>query len=519
MSDIKQKRTTIFILILLVLAGSFVTILAISAKKGMHVDEYYSYGLSNYAGDEIYMPVELGKTYEEPEEPFLSYMTAQPGARFAYENVWEKQTADVHPPFYYVILHTISSFFPGTFSIWYAGVINLFFFAGLIFLTYASMQLLTGSQKASLLAAMLCSLSAGMIQINTFLRMYTMLMFMTMLLTWLHLKYYHSQTARFFILYPLILIAGSLTHYYFLLFLLIQGLYFGVSLLLRRYWKNAAFYLMETLFAVGFSYLIFPAMGSHIFSGYRGKETLGNLAAPSGYLSGLWDFFKIIRDNLTGNILPLILLLFAGAYAYRLFTKKKLLPARPALWGMLFFSAAGAYLLISKMAVYHYDRYISPIYPVLILLIIGMIDCITKSLLRKKHLRLSASIMLTLACILPSYVSCDWTYLQEGTGAAVKAAKTLSDMDCVIVNHEVNFWNQTLYFEAQNYQSVTFLSDTQLNEYSASQVYQTKPIVVYIMDILDNQDEILRKMMQQNPAYTHYTQLPDSAYCKGYILE
>lgn len=123
----KKKRTAFFILSFIILAGVCATVFAVSLKKGMHVDEYYSYGLSNYSGNNIFMSVDLGKTYTDPKQPFLDYMTVQPGNGFSYDNVWDKQSADVHPPFYYVILHTVCSFFPAKFSIWFAAVINITF--------------------------------------------------------------------------------------------------------------------------------------------------------------------------------------------------------------------------------------------------------------------------------------------------------------------------------------------------------------------------------------------------------
>ena len=75
----KNKRTTFFIMSLIMLAGICATVFAVSLKKGMHVDEYYSYGLSNYSGDDIFMHIDLGKTYDDPAKPFLDYMAVQPG--------------------------------------------------------------------------------------------------------------------------------------------------------------------------------------------------------------------------------------------------------------------------------------------------------------------------------------------------------------------------------------------------------------------------------------------------------
>ena len=153
----KSKRTTFFIMSLIILAGICATVFSVSLKKGMHVDEYYSYGLSNYSGDDIFMHVDLGKTYDDPAQPFLEYMAVQPGNGFSYGNVWKKQSADVHPPFYYVILHTICSLFPAKFSIWFAAVINIAFFGGIIFLTYLTMKRLAMRRTTAMTAALFCA--------------------------------------------------------------------------------------------------------------------------------------------------------------------------------------------------------------------------------------------------------------------------------------------------------------------------------------------------------------------------
>ena len=515
----KKKRTAFFILSFIILAGVCATVFAVSLKKGMHVDEYYSYGLSNYSGDNIFMSVDLGKTYTDPKQPFLDYMTVEPGNGFSYDNVWDKQSADVHPPFYYVILHTICSFFPAKFSIWFAAVINITFFSVLILLTYLTMKNLTTRRTTALTAALFCALAGGLIQINTFLRMYTMLMFITALLTWLHVKHYKNQPLQFFICYPLVILSGMLTHYYFFIFLFLQGLYFGFSLLLRRRWKSALLYLAETLAASAAAVFVFPAVIEHIFTGYRGKESLDNLAASTGYIDGLKDFFQIISRNLTGNLLYVILILFAAALIWRLRTNKKIAVKHIELWGMLLIPTVCYFLLVSKIAVYHYDRYISPAYPVLILLISGTIDFTARAFFTSRNLRLTVVLLLTSGCILLSYWGCDWIYLEKQTELAVETAQKYAGLDCIVINDGVNFWNHTLYYEVINYETLTFLSSADLKVYADTDAYHKRPVIVYIMNILEDQDALLRDLLAQNPSYSGFTHLTDSHFARAYLLQ
>ena len=101
-------------------------VITISKKENYHVDELFSYGLSNNVGH-ITMIFDDGAKYD-PADVYGKYLTVSNNRhKFDYRNVWINQKNDVHPPLYYMILHTICSFFPGTFSGWYAGSINIIF--------------------------------------------------------------------------------------------------------------------------------------------------------------------------------------------------------------------------------------------------------------------------------------------------------------------------------------------------------------------------------------------------------
>ena len=98
-------------------------IIKIAKKRDYHIDEIFSYGLSN---QHAHLAFEEGQ-YESPIKLFNNYLTANKNSRFNFTRVWENQAKDIHPPFYYILLHSICSLFPGKFSRWYAGSINIFF--------------------------------------------------------------------------------------------------------------------------------------------------------------------------------------------------------------------------------------------------------------------------------------------------------------------------------------------------------------------------------------------------------
>ena len=116
-----QKSSVLFYVLFLIFM-----ILISNSKIGYNIDEMLSYGLSNH---EYGLCVETldEYTYEPAVLAYQRYFTAVDGLRFDYDMVWRNQASDVHPPLFYVILHTICSLRPNAFSKWHGLIINIIF--------------------------------------------------------------------------------------------------------------------------------------------------------------------------------------------------------------------------------------------------------------------------------------------------------------------------------------------------------------------------------------------------------
>ena len=79
-------------------------------KQGFHYDEYYSY----YSSNVTYGLVPTDREWKDVAE-IISEFQVREGEGFRYGLVKTMQSYDVHPPLYYMILHTICSLFPGIF--------------------------------------------------------------------------------------------------------------------------------------------------------------------------------------------------------------------------------------------------------------------------------------------------------------------------------------------------------------------------------------------------------------------
>lgn len=299
----KLGRFNFFLIILLIILN----VAAVGGKRNYHVDEILSYTLANSVTGMFVTPLE-GKTYYEVT-PYDECMAVHHNL-FDYSTVWENQRNDVHPPLYYAILHTICSLFPDTFSRWYAAIINIIFSV----LTFKMLQKIVkefnGDYKyLDYMVEISFVLSAGIIQANTFLRMYTVAMFFVTWLVYLHMKIYNEEgnTYRYIELFLAIML-GALTHYYVVVFAVFQFLCLIWYLVRKKRWNELTKYILSFIFAGFHALITFPYVIQHIFQGNRGKESLQNFTANSGYVNRITEYWKIINQDLFGGILGIIII-------------------------------------------------------------------------------------------------------------------------------------------------------------------------------------------------------------------
>lgn len=505
--NIAKKYKQILPLSLSIIAFIILTLLALKGKINLHVDELMSYGLSNSTtGVTIY--IENGKRYNKGDTPFEKYVMTDSERRFNYDYVWKNQSDDVHPPLYYILLHTICSCFPYRFSIYFAASINILFSILTIVYIYKMCLLLNGNSSMAAITSMFFSVSAGIIQANTFLRMYIMVMFMITWITYLHVQYLKKEELdkAYYFKLALITMAGALTHYYFIIYCVMMFLCFGIYLISKRRWKQLISMVIILFFAALHDVLIFPAMINHIFTGYRGEQTFANLLFFEDYFGKIKSFNHFINSELFG-IPNVVLFVFIAGIIYRLIKRKADLKI-----AIIFLPCAAYFLVISKISVYTTDRYIYPIYALIIIFVFAQLYEIVKGITKRNIISL---ILLTSAglcfCIF-SYEDCRWTNSYKESASALEAADRYSDKDCYFIYTE-DWRCQPSYYEVRKYNSITFLREGDLSSVGKDD----DSFVVYINKNCDV-DSILNYFLENCSEINKYEKISDFAYSEGYIF-
>lgn len=406
----KKSKKIFFIGIALLLCLQIIVLFYYGSRKaGYHEDELYSYYSSNKTA---------GLFVNDREwttgESFRNELVVLPGEQFRYGVVKQMQSWDVHPPFYYYLLHTVCSLTPGIFSKWQGISVNLLgFVISFILLAYAayltavypiSMQpelsddeKQTYRKRGYVLAGTVCGMwgfGAAVISGVMFIRMYQWLTVFVLLCLCLHLRVLvrKKENWSFYLLLALTVFFGFLTQYYYIIFHFFLGAGFCLYLLKEKKWKSLMAYVGTCAAAFGAALVYYPSALSHIFRGYRGTEAVGEFANASNTLERLQFFIGLFDKYMMGGGLALWLLLICLIAMTNRFLRKRAkrsgreqkrerILTRPV--GLLLFTAAGYFFTVAKTALLlgeTSNRYELPVYGVLVLLLVYSLYMVQKEI-------------------------------------------------------------------------------------------------------------------------------------------
>lgn len=498
-----------------------VLFLTLSLKVDYHMDEVWSYGLANHPGD-IVMDFELGKTYD-PKEVYDDYLVVGEDHRFDYANVWENQRNDNHPPLYYALLHTICSLFPGTFSKWYAGAINIFFALLMFVFARRLIRRLTHSETVLFALSVALALSAGVLNVASFLRMYLPAMCWCTILASLALDILARARERArseektssleawpqYVAYALVSALAALTHYYCVVFIVLLTVSLLIALLCYRQWVHSELLLASVLTGALAAYLVFSDMVRQVFAGERGTESMENLADAFGYPQRLKYFFSVFDRQLFGGFLVPILVLTALLIAAVLFLRVKVdyVP-----YAVLTVPVLGYFFLIAKVAVYETDRYMFPIFVLVFLLVCCLLTELARALLEgfehrserftKRVASWALAGVLALCLLVPTasgHRKADWEYLYRSHVPYLEQAAEYRDYDCLCIYH-ARYQVPTFYHEMMNYKSVTFLWDGKVEGIRDLDIADSDHVLVKVISD-ENDGSYLKKAQKQFPQF------------------
>lgn len=378
-------------------------------KNGMFLDEIYSYGLSNGYYEPFLKEAKQGNIIDSTflREEFIDYLTVSEEDSFSYDSVFYNQEKDVHPPLFYVLLHTVASIFPNTFSKWMGLGLNLFyFFITLLFVNGISKQLFHNRYIPSIMTILYGCTSYALSNV-VFIRMYMLSTMLTVVLAFLVLKVLNDDLWVYYVLMCIVVCAGLLTHYFFVFYAFFISAFLVIYLLFKKDYTKAIKSSVFLILGVIAFIAIFPTCLHHI------TVKTGTGATTAEYISSfsLRRIFAVAYGLAADYIFPIIvgiLILF-----FLLINRKKavsvILTNRSTLPAFIILVCPAILSFFAITLVSSSSRYVANISPFFVFIVGYFIDvsiAITeKESYRKVGLALLTIIPICFAFIIkPSYL-------------------------------------------------------------------------------------------------------------------
>ena len=401
--------------------------------------------------------------YEEPvwitSGQFQDYVTVDGSDAFDYLSVYFNVKDDNHPPVHFMLLHTMSSLFPGILSPWLGCTINLICVGITLWLLLRLGRKLSeifGMEEQGrllgILAVLLYGLSTGALASVLLIRMYCLLSCLCVALLSMHVeKWKEHEFDRSNKGLIAITVLGFLTQYFFLFYCILLAAVTAAGLLCSKRMRELWIYIRSMVVAAVIGLVLFPFAIADVFSSGRGVEALDNLTSGfAGYGARLLAFARILADRTVGDLLlgagcaTAVVLAVVLWYRRHKGQETGTPQAVRGILCMLIIPVVGYYLLASRMSPYLVDRYVMPMFPMIALLFALLLCCLGKRLARVSGWKgrlvgigLMALIIVVQGLRLASY---DGEYLYRGYGQQEQLAEEYASHPCICVYAGVGYY-------------------------------------------------------------------------------
>ena len=496
-NSIQNKKILAALVFFIILAQLiFISCTFAFAKDGYHVDELYSYGLSNSYRSPFLADDENESQYVNKwidGSVLNDYLTVGEDEAFDYENVWYNQALDRHPILYYSILHTICSFFPGQFSRWFGFSINIaVFVVTQIFLFLLSKKLFKSNWLA--VFVILCyGFCLGALNTFIYIRMYAMATMWVVILAYLHAKLLDPQGVlkpKNLIPITVVVVLGVLTNHTFTIMAFVFAVCFCLRYLAKKQVKNFFLYGCSMLLGVLLAWAVFTPLMSQIFAESEStglslslileqylvtwRYIFKSLFGISPMTPGEWTFFLMMAPVVILLIvvfaLPICFLLRKNEGFLKLVKKvktafinlgKKIKSICQSIYPrsileffarikninfmfiVLFLSSQVVMVIAARTTNFAVmgccDRYIFIVYPFMLLVFVAAVYCIIGKIRIKRVQKHSKAIVCVLFALLSlqSIIRYDSDYLFEGASDIGDLTEITADSTCIVVGYDI----------------------------------------------------------------------------------
>ena len=545
-SFLKENKKWICLMTLIMMLQLVVASYFCIQKQGFHYDEYYSY----YSSNVTFGLVPTNREWKDVAE-ITSEFVVREGEGFRYGLVKTMQSFDVHPPLYYMILHTVCSFFPGIFSKWFGLGLNLVLFViCFVFMAYLSYHVFHKKKELAMVTCLLFGTQVGVISGITFIRMYMLLTMWCLLAVIWHIHTWEGKlkiTIKNAIALWSIVTLGFLTHYYFAVFLFFLAastcLY---NWLVKKDFKGSVIYGAVVCTGMATAVVYYPSCLSHIFRGYRGTEATGAFFDLGNTVFRIRFFMDLMNQSVFGGAFWMVLMIVVLLYVTVRFKRN----GKKSLWvsiqnhqgiAQIAFVTVGYFFVVAKTALLNAEeanRYELPIYGFCMMLMIAAVYYLLRELRTCLEGKLSGeekqgsdnkvnvlvSLIAGLCFVLVFFAQVaaltkdKVQFLYKEDAANVAWAKEHKDSAVVFLYNPNNVW--MIWDESEElmqYDRIYFANLVEEASLDNEELLKADEIYVYTSR-MEQAEVLMEDLIEKNPQLENKEMIRELLYCNLYRL-
>ena len=270
-------------------------------KQGHHSDEVWNYAFANsYESGTLDVDNNGYTTFNRwhSAEVLKDYITVDKEHRFAYSANIRNAANDLNPPFQYMVLHTISSFFPGVFSWYFCFAINIAAFVVSQIFIFKLTSKITNNNLAGIAAIVLYGFGVGAMDVTIFMRIYALaVMFVAVFAYCSHMVCETGkEKIRIKYLIPLFVscFLGAYTLHVFLMVAFVITLCYEVYYLFTKKFKVFFIHGLTCLVAALLTLVLVPNTFKHV-GGINEQHSFSSVSYPFFYDLRLY-LYSLTKD-------------------------------------------------------------------------------------------------------------------------------------------------------------------------------------------------------------------------------
>ena len=516
-----NNKKIIIILIIIILIQVIYKIYIDYNKEDFFVDELYSYGLMNYKQAFIFEEDTFINNWHN-KEYFDDYLTVSKDEAKDFSAVYKNQTEDYHPPFYYLLLRIMANFTIDSFTKWTGLILNI-----IIFVFCAIIVFLIGKKifKNSIYA-MLLVLGYGFSKFSTentlFIRMYQLLELQMLLISYWGINNYYKKNLNLknFICLIMLIVLGTLTQYYYIIFLLGICIVYIIKYIRKKQIKNLGKFILALIIAQILICVIFPKYKDQLFSNsIRSSNTeIKIIKKIENNIDRECKYLDILNKNMFGfeikYLVYLIILLGIIILIINLVRKSKHKFTSNKRISIIIVPTIIYWLAITLTSPYIDLRYILPIFVFILIIIVYLLKKEIQIIIKNQKIVISIISIIILLYTVSFILPTELRYQYKSSKEKIENIAQYKNIPCIYMYAHSDVLNNTFVMNlnyVRQFENVYIMDKINFTINGLEKALQGIDISngIIIMENEINAENRVKKIIEESNKFSNYKKIEE----------